>query len=465
MAEKDYDIAVIGGGPAGYVAAIRASQLGGTVVLFERDILGGTCLNRGCIPTKTYLKTAEMIHEIHNAALRGVVNDPKTTVDLKKVVAYKNQVVNKLTGGVGTLLRSNGVSVVKGSAALSGEHTVSCDGKTYSAKSVILCGGSEASLIPIKGIDNPKVLNSTQILELTTLPQKLVVIGGGVIGCELAAAFKPFGSEVTIVEATEHLLPLMDHELADSLKKSLAEQGICLQLSKKITEIKDEGGATFVCCEDGSKYEADCILLSVGRTTDLACLGTLKDQIHTERGKIVVDDHMRTNIPCIYAAGDINGKLMLAHSAFKMGEVAAENALGVNRVCNLSATPYCVYTMPQVASVGVTEDAAVEKYGRDAISVGRFPFSANGRSMASGETDGFIKVIVLKKYSEMLGVHIIGSQATEMIAEPAALIAAEVTADEAAGIIHAHPSFSEAFMEACGDALGRSIHLPKKISH
>ena len=462
MTDKEYDIAVIGGGPAGYVAAIRAAQLGGKVVLFERDVLGGTCLNRGCIPTKTYLKTAEMIREIHNASLHGVVNNPETSVDMKKLVAYKNQVVNKLTGGVGTLLRSNGVSVVKGSAALSGEHSVSCDGNTYNAKSIILCGGSEASLIPIKGIDNPKVLNSTQILELEALPKKLVVIGGGVIGCELAAAFQPFGSEVTIIEAMEHLLPLMDHELADSLKKTMAEQGINLQLSKKITEIKDEDGATFVCCDDGSKYEADCILLSVGRTTDLACLGSLKDQIHTERGKIIVDNHMRTNIPGIYAAGDINGQLMLAHTAFKMGEVAAENAMGVDSVCKLSATPYCVYTLPQVASVGVTENAAVEKYGRDAIRVGRFPLSANGRSLASGETDGFIKVIVLKKYSEMLGVHVFGAQAAEMIAEPAALMAAEVTVDEAANMIHAHPSFSEAFLEACCDALGRSIHLPRK---
>lgn len=462
MTEKDYDIAVIGGGPAGYVAAIRAAQLGGKVVLFERDVLGGTCLNRGCIPTKTYLKTAEMIREIHAASLHGVVNDPTTSVDMKKVVAYKNQVVNRLTGGVGTLLRSNGVSVAHGSAALSGEHSILCDGNTYHAKSIILCGGSEASLIPVKGIDNPKVLNSTQILELTTLPGKLVVIGGGVIGCELAAAFQPFGSEVTIVEATEYLLPLMDHELADSLKRTMAEQGIHLQLSKKITEIKDEGSATFVCCDDGSKYEADCILLSVGRTTDLACLGALKDQIHTERGKIIVDDHMRTSISGIYAAGDINGQLMLAHTAFKMGEVAAENAMGVNSVCNLNAVPYCVYTLPQVASVGITEDAAVEKFGRDAIHVGRFPLSANGRSLSSGETDGFIKVIVLTKYSEMLGVHIFGSQAAEMIAEPAALMAAEVTADETANMIHAHPSFSEAFMEACGDALGRSIHLPRK---
>lgn len=462
MVEKTYDVAVVGGGPAGYVSAIRSAQLGGTVVLFERDVLGGTCLNRGCIPTKTYLKTADMIRDIHSATAHGVLNDPATSVDMKKVVAYKNKVVQQLTGGVGVLLKSNGVTVVYGTAALSGQHTIFCEGRTYQANSIILCGGSQACHIPIKGIDNAKVLTSTQILDLTELPKKLVVIGGGVIGCELASAFQPFGSEVTIVEATDHLLPLMDRELADCLKKSMVQQGISLQLSKKITEIVDEGSKTFVCCDDGAKCEADCILLSAGRTTDLACLGTLKDTIHTERGKIIADDHMHTNIPGIYAAGDINGQLMLAHTAFKMGEVAAENAMGGNSICHLNAVPSCVYTMPQVASVGISEDAAIEQYGQDAIRVGRFPFSANGRSIASGEMDGFVKVIVLKKYSEMLGVHIFGAQAAEMIAEPAALMASEVTVDEAAAMIHAHPSFSEAFMEACGDALGRCIHLPRK---
>lgn len=462
MANKIYDVAVIGGGPAGYVAAIRATQLGGSVILFEQDTVGGTCLNRGCIPTKTYLKTAESIHEIKNAGTRGILNDSSVSVDMGKVVACKDKVVKQLTTGVGSLLRSNGVTVIKGTAALCGEHSVACEGSVYEAKSIILCGGSKAIRIPIPGVDNPNVLTSTEILELKELPKKLAIIGGGVIGCEMASAFQAFGSEVTIVEAADRLIPMMDEELSDSLACALEKQGVKLMLAQKISSIEPKNGRTILHCESGSSVEADKILLSVGRSTDLTCLGTLKDMIRTERGKVVVDDAMRTSIPHIYAPGDINGKLMLAHAASKMGEIAAENAMGKNQVCDLSFVPSCVYTHPQVASVGLTESAAKQKYGTNAIRVGRFPLSANGRSLASGETDGYVKVVVLDKYSEICGVHICGSHAAEMIAEPASLMSAEVTCEEAASIIHAHPSLSEAFMEACGDALGRCIHLPKK---
>ena len=458
-----FDVAVIGGGPAGYVAAIRAAQLGGRVVLFEKDTLGGTCLNRGCIPTKTYLKTGEVIRSIQNASERGIRNDPATEVDMERVVSYKNKIVHQLTGGVGILLKSNSVTVINGTAVLSSENLVSCSGKTYEAEAIILCGGSKAGRIPIPGIENSKILSSTEILDLTQLPKKLVIIGGGVIGCEMASAFRSFGSQVTIMEAMDHLIPMMDRELAFSLEKSMKKQGISLQLSKKITEIMNEGTAAYVCCEDGTKLEADRILLSVGRIADLECLGILKDRICVEHGKIVTDEYMRTSIPNIYAAGDINGRLMLAHAAFKMGEAAAENAMGGFSRCRLDMVPSCVYTLPEAASVGLTEDAAAEKYGRDALCVGRFPLSANGRALASGEAEGYVKVIALKKYSELCGIHIFGSQAAEMIAEPASLMASEITVEEAANIIHAHPSFSESFMEACGDALGRCIHLPKKF--
>lgn len=462
MAEKIYDVAVVGGGPAGYVAAIRAAQLGGQVVLFEKDELGGTCLNRGCIPTKTYVKTADTIRDIQDAAQRGIINDAAASVDMVKIVAYKNRIVHQLTSGVGRLLKSNDVAVIHGEAVLNGEHTIACGGETYAATAIILCGGSRACQIPIEGIDNPNVVSSTQILNLNELPKKLVIIGGGVIGCEFASAFQPFGSQVSIVESTDRLVPLMDRELAGSLRDSMKAQGIALYLSKKITQIKQEGSVTLVCCEDGTQLEADKILLSVGRTTDFSCLGALKDRIYTERGRVTADNHMRTSVPHIYAAGDINGQMMLAHTAFKMGEIAAENAMGGDSVCHLNAVPSCVYTMPQIASVGMTEDEAVKKYGRDALSIGRFPLSANGMSLASGQHEGYVKVIVVKQFSEMCGVHIYGAGAAEMIAEPAALMASEITVDEAAAMIHAHPSFSEAFKEACGDALGRCIHLPKK---
>ena len=233
-------------------------------------------------------------------------------------------------------------------------------------------------------------------------------------------------------------------------------------LSSQITRIENAGSSSRILCAGGDVVEADKILLSVGRTTDTSCLGALAGRLAVENGKVLADEHLRTSIPNIYAAGDINGKLMLAHTAFKMGEVAAENAMGIHRSINLSAVPSCVYTSPQAASVGITEAEAEAKYGAASLKIGRFPFSANGRSLASGETEGFVKVIVLEKYSELLGVHIFGAQAAEMISEPASLIASEVTAEEAADIIHAHPSVSEAFMEACSAALGRCIHLPAK---
>lgn len=461
MADKIYDAAVIGGGPAGYVAAIRAAQLGGRVVLFERDALGGTCLNRGCIPTKTLLRTAEVVDNIRNAAFYGVSNCGEPEVDLRKVIAHKDDVVRQLTDGVGTLLRSNGVAVVNGEAILSGRNEISCAGERYHADSIILCTGSEASKPAIPGADDPDVLSSTQLLEMTQLPERLVIIGGGVIGCEFACAFRRFGCEVAIVEAEERLIPLMDRELTASLKEALEKSGINVRTSTKIDRIQREDGRLKVVCGGGEGLAADKVLLAVGRRVDLSCLGAMREHIRVENGVVVTDAAMRTSVSNIYAAGDMNGRLMLAHTAFKMGETAAENAMGGQSVCDLSAVPSCIYTIPQAASVGMTEEEAAERYGRDAIRIGRFPLRANGRALSSGEAEGYVKVVMLEKYSELCGVHIFGAQAAEMIAEPAIALNAELTAQEAAEAIHAHPSFSEAFKEACGDALGRCIHLPK----
>ncbi len=458
---KEFDVAVIGGGPAGYVAAIKAAMLGGKVVLFEKSVVGGTCLNRGCIPTKSYIKTAEVMHEIIHAHKRGIVNDAKCGVDMGKVVAYKNDVVKKLTGGVAGLLKSHGVSVVYGEAAMETEKTIVCGGETYGAKSVLLCGGSVVGMVPIKGIETEGVLTSDSILDLTVLPKRLLVIGGGVIGCEIATAFGAFGSKVTIVEAMPGILPMLDAELSAQTQKIMKGNGIDVITGKGVEEISKTSGGLAVKV-DGKIIECDNVLLSVGRKPDLTCLGKLKDKVTTERGYVVVDDKMRTNIANIYAPGDINGRSMLAHSAFKMGEVAAANALGHNETCDLSLVPSCVYTIPEVASVGMDEKTAMEKLGKDAIGIGRFPFAANGRALASGTTDGFIKVIIDKKYGEVLGVHMMGACVTEMIAEPASLMAMEVTAYEIKDIIHAHPTMSEAFMEACADALGECIHLPKR---
>jgi len=458
-AMEKYDVAVIGGGPAGYVAAIKVAQMNGRVVLFEKDTVGGTCLNRGCIPTKTYLKTAEYIHHIHGAGQRGIrLASSDFTLDMEAVLAGKNQVVKTLTSGVAGLLSSNRVVTVKGAASLTPGRTVVCGGVEYDAENIIICGGSKVGTLPIPGMeDNPEVVTSDGILDMTAIPERLAVIGGGVIGCEMATAFAAFGSEVTVIELTDRLVPAMDAEISNSLKRSLERQGVRVLLSHKVSRID---GAKVIFEGEAKPVEADKVLLSIGRVADLECLGGMKDAIDVVRGYVQVDSFMRTKVPGIYAAGDITGLSMLAHAAFRMGEVAAAGAMGHEIECDLSKVPGCLYTLPEAASVGLTE---AEARKRHEISVGRFPFGANGRALASGEPDGFVKVLAEKKYGEILGVHIFGGAATEAIAEAVALMSMEITVHEVADMIHAHPTFSEAFMEACADALGRCIHLPPKI--
>ena len=455
---KQYDVAVIGGGPAGYVAAIKAAQLGGSVVIFEKNAVGGTCLNRGCIPTKTYLKTAEYIHHINNAGKRGIMlSSPEYSVDMDTVVAGKNSVVKKLTSGVAGLLSANKVTTVNGLATLTSDGKVECGDAVYDAKKIILCGGSSAGMLPISGLENnPHVLTSDGILDMNALPKRLAVIGGGVIGCELATAFAAFGSEVTIIELTNRLLPAMDTEISTALKQALEKQGVKVLLERKVTKV--DGGSLYLGGEAEPVF-ADKILLSVGRYADLECLGKMHERIKIERGNVVVDEMMQTNISNIFAAGDITGLSMLAHAAFKMGEVAAANAMGHKELCDLTKIPGCLYTLPEAASVGLTEEEAHKQHD---VAIGKFPFGANGRALASGEAEGFVKVVMDKKYGELLGVHIFGGAATEMIAEPTVLMAMEITAHEVADTVHAHPTYSEAIMEACADALGRCIHLPPR---
>lgn len=458
----DYDAAIIGGGPAGYVAAVRVAQLGGKAILFEKDTLGGTCLNRGCIPTKTYIKTAEYIHHIKRASERGIIADPQTAVDMKKVEKYKERVVEKLTSGVAGLLQSNQVIVEKGEAQLAGEHLIICGDRRVTAKSIILCPGSNPATIPVTGADHPAVTDSDGILSAETLPATLCIIGGGVVGCEIACAFAAFGSQVTLIEMLPRLTANMDESISSFIQKSLTVQGVKVYTGEPVRSIETVSDGTAAVVTENGRFEADCVLFAAGRKADLDCLGAFKDKIKTEKGFISVNDKMETSLEGIYAAGDVTGKLMLAHAAFKMAETAAANAMGANEACMLKYVPACVYTIPEAAGVGMSESEARSRLG-DKVATGVFPLAANGRSLASGESEGFVKVIIDKTYGEILGVHIVGADAAEMIAEPAALISMEVTAHEVADrIIHAHPTYTEAFMEACADALGRCIHLPKK---
>lgn len=472
---KQYDIAVIGGGPAGYIAAISGAQMGASVILFEKSVLGGTCLNRGCIPTKTYLKGAEIIHHIRMAKRYGVVQNTDFFMDMKAAVSNKNAVVKQLTQGVGALLRSNGVEVVYGDACLaavesgcggargaSGLKTIVCGGQEFTAKNVLLCGGSKAGRIPIPGIDHENVLTSDEILDLERLPKRLGIIGGGVIGCEIGAAFSAYGCEVTMIEEQERILPQMDAEISESLRKTFQKDGIRVRTASRVKSIEHADGECVLVCENDDRIPVDKILLSIGRTADLSCLGALKEQFALERGYVQTDEFLQTSIPGIYAPGDINGKSMLAHAAFQMGEAAAKNAMGGRISCDLRHVPGCIYTLPECAGVGLTEAQARQELGADQILVGKFSFAANGRALACGAGTGFVKVIAGRTYQELLGVHIFGGMAAEMIAEAASLMAAEVPADEIGEMMHAHPTFSEAFMEACADACGQSMHLPKK---
>ena len=458
--EDEFDVVVIGGGPAGYVAAIRAAQVGGKVAVVEKSELGGTCLNRGCIPTKTFLKNAEIIEGIEMSSKRGIIlENEKFTVDMPKVVSLKNEIVKTLTNGVQGLLKSNSIKIFKGVGKINKDKDVVINGeKVLRTNKIILAGGSKVGSVNIPGIESKRVLTSDDILDLKELPKSLAVIGGGVVGVELGQAYLSFGSEVTVIEMMDRIVPGVDREASETLRKALEKKGMKILTSSKIKEIIDEGDKLRIKLEDKEDVVAEKALLSIGRVPDLEAVGEL--DLEMERGKIKVDKYMETSVKGVYAPGDINGIKMLAHAAFRMGEVAAENAiLGNHREIKLETTPSAIYTIPEVGMVGLTEEEAKEKYD---INIGKFAFVGNGRALASGDTTGFVKVIADKKYGEILGVHIVGQSAAEIINEASSLMAMEITVDEVIKTIHGHPTFSEALFESCADVLGEAIHLPKK---
>ena len=458
--DSAYDVVVIGGGPAGYVAAIKAAQVGGKVAIVEKSELGGTCLNRGCIPTKAYLHNAEIIEGVKHAAGRGImIENPNFTVDMDKVLGMKSKVVKKLVGGVGALLKSNGVDVFKGVGTITKDKNVLVNGeKLVETDKIIFAGGSKVSRINIPGMDSKLVMTSDDILELNEVPETLAVIGGGVVGVELGQAFSTFGSKVTVVEMMDRIVPGMDIEVSNTLRKALEKKGMTIMTSTKLQEIVEKDGKLHIKLEGKEDLVVDRALLSIGRVPDLEGIGEIEFEL--ERGRIKVDEFMETSVKGIYAPGDINGTKMLAHAAFRMGEVAAENAVnGNHHVAKLDLTPAAIYTMPEVAMVGLTEEQAREKYD---ISVGKFSFAANGRAIASDEDFGFIKVIADKKYGEILGVHIIGPAAAEIINEASSIMEMEITVEEMLKTIHGHPTYSEVMYEAFADVLGLAVHAPKK---
>ena len=458
--EDSYNVIVIGGGPAGYVAAIRAAQHGAKVAIVEKGEFGGTCLNVGCIPTKTYMKSAEVIEGIQMAASRGIMLESTNfRVDMPKVVQHKNSIVKKLTSGVEALLRSNKVDIFKGVAKINkNKDVVVDDSKVIKGDKIILAGGSKVSQINLPGINHPGILSSDTLLDLKELPETLAVIGGGVIGIEMAQAFVELGSKITVIEMMDRIIPGIDTEASDVLAAHLKKKGVKILTSTKITEIVDNKGKVEIKTDKGDSIIAEKALLSVGRLPDLEGIGDVEFEI--ERGKIKVDKFMETSVKGIYAPGDVNGIKMLAHVAFRMGEVAADNAVkGNHRELKLHSAPSVVYTLPEVAMVGLTEQEARERYD---IRVGRFNFAANGRALASGESVGFVKVIADNKYGEILGVHIVGPAAAEIINQASLLMEMEITVDEVVKTIYGHPTYSEALFEACADVLGEAVHIPRR---
>lgn len=460
LADGEYDIIVVGGGPAGYYAAIRGAQLGGKIAIVEKSEFGGTCLNVGCIPTKTYLKNAEILDGIKIAAGRGInLASTNYTIDMDKTVDFKNSVVKTLTGGVQGLLKANKVTIFNGLGQVNPDKTVTIGSQTIKGRNVILATGSKVSRINIPGIDSKLVLTSDDILDLREMPKSLAVMGGGVVGIELGLVWASYGVDVTVIEMADRIIPAMDKEVSTELQKILSKKGMKIKTSVGVSEIVEENNQLTLKLNNGEEVVAEKALLSIGRVPQMNGLENLN--LEMDRNRIKVNDYQETSIPGIYAPGDVNGTKMLAHAAYRMGEVAAENAMHGNvRKANLQFTPAAVYTHPEVAMVGITEEDARAKYGD--ILVGRNSFTGNGRAIASNEAHGFVKVIADAKFHEILGVHIIGPAAAEMINEAATIMESELTVDELLLSIHGHPTFSEVMYEAFADVLGEAIHNPPK---
>ncbi len=457
------DVAVLGGGPGGYTAAIRAAQLGGNVVCVEREpALGGTCLRVGCIPTKAWVQTAHGLKLASQtfAGLGVQVGEP--VLDFAQANEWKDSVVRQMTAGVASLLKANGVEWVQGEGRFTGPNTIAVDGaEDVTFRSAIVATGSYPLRPPIPGLDSPRCVDSTGLLAQTEVPRRLVVLGGGVIGCEFASIFNRFGSEVTIVELLPTLIPLEDADAAKELAKQFGRHGIALHLAKQCTKVEDTDSGLVVSFGAGETVECDVMLVSVGRAPSVEGLGLEAAGVQFDRTGIGTDDHRRTSVPHIYAVGDCAGHWQLAHTAFREGEVAAENAMGHEVSIGDPAVPRPIYTDPEIASVGLTEAQARERYG-DAVAVGMFPWVANARAVMQNETVGWVKSIHETTYGELLGLVMVGPHVTDLIEAGVVALDAEATVETVADGIAAHPTLSEAIKEAGLVALGRPIHVPVK---
>jgi len=459
-------VIVIGGGPGGYVAAIRAAQLGAEVTLIEMNKIGGTCLNVGCIPTKALLHSAELYAAEKNGARVGIVAE-NVSIDWPQVQANRIAISGQLTSGVAGLLAANGVEVIEGRAEFTGAKTLcvyAADGGTQemTADRIIIATGSSPSMPPIPGLaENKNCIDSTGALTLEQLPTSMVIIGGGVIGIELACTYALFGTKVTVVEMMPRLMPVMDYELTRMAQKIMEDTGIEFLLETQVLGFgaSSVGAKVLIKNKSGaeSSLEAEKVLVAVGRRSNVTTLNLETAGIATERGHVVTNDYLETNVPGVYAIGDCVGRIMLAHTASTMGEIAAENALGGHTAYDERVCPSCVYMVPEFAYVGLNEEEAKDK-GLN-YKVGKFPLAANGKSLIMEETRGWIKILADAKTEKILGVHILGARATDIIAEAAIAMKMNATVKDVIDTIHAHPTVAEAMKEAALAVENRAIHF------
>ena len=460
-------VIVIGGGPGGYVAAIRAAQLGAEVTVVEKQYLGGTCLNVGCIPTKCLLHSAELVEQIKTQGKEIGVEVEGVKVNFPQVIAHKNAISKQLTSGVAGLLKLNKVKKVDGTAKFTGEkqlEVTKADGskETMTTDAIIVATGSVNAQPPIPGLkENPNCIDSTGALSLEKLPQTMVVIGGGVIGLELACAYAAFGTKITVVEAMDHMLPMLDGDLTKIGVAHMKKMGMDFHLECPVQSVESSPVGAKVVCKDKSgktvTFEAEKVLVAIGRKANTAGLDLAAGKIDNDKGRILVNDKMETNVPGVYAIGDcVFGHAQLAHTASAMGEVASENICGLEAHYCEKTNPTCVYMEPEAASVGLTEEQC--KAQGIAYKVGKFPMSANGKALILNGGEGLVKIIAGAEYGEILGMHIIGPRATDLIAEGALAIEGEMTLDEIIDTIHSHPTVTETMREAALNAEKRAIH-------
>ena len=458
-----FDVVVLGAGPGGYVAAIRAAQLGQKVAIIEKQYMGGVCLNVGCIPTKALIMNAEVAHTLQHRSREFGFSFDNLQLDYGQAYKRSRQVSNRLVKGVGYLMRKNNIDVFDGIGRLTGANSLSVDlndggEKTLNAHNIIIATGARPRSLPGVDFDGERIISYVESITSNTLPEKVIIIGGGAIGVEFAYIWANYGVEVTILEMLPHLLPNEDPEISSVLEKAYKKLGVKFHTNTRVEAVEKLEKGVKVALQDGSSIEADQVLLAINFQPNVENLGLdIADVQLTERGNIAIDNHMSTNVSNIYAIGDVATDYRLAHIASAMGVIAAETIAGHDTVqLDYKMMPRCTYSVPQVASFGYTENQA--KDAGYEVKVGSFPFQANGKALGMGERDGFIKIVTDAKYGEILGAHMVGPDVTELLPELTLAHNAELTAEEIARNVHAHPTLSEALMEAAHGVDGTPIH-------